>query len=394
MNGIKSILRGRQLASSHFRPFVSCRASPINTHIEHILNRKWYLDDPSTPITPIYLHNNNDNSPQSLSINQEPSFYVLRDDLKHPYISGNKRRKLDGFWPEISKKNIQDVITCGGSQSAHVLAIAAAAAEEGIRSHLLLRGERPNVCTGNHLFARMLAHEVVYVSRQEYADRTTMLSTYASKIQETRHTKVAVVPEGASEASSLLGMIRMMHWVAVTAQRDSTHKKVQFVVDCGTGTTAVGLALGAVLLGLQRWKVLGIMLAAPRDYYEQQTSSLINSFCAKESIHEDPDYFIKKVQNQLEWVERKNPRKFGNVLHEDIVACKHIAQRHGVIVDPIWSLATWEIAEELSLQGASSSCDNYTYGDDDGDERGDIMMYHSGGLLGLNGVAQRYPNEF
>ena len=44
-----------------------------------------------------------------------------------------------------------DVVTCGGLQSAHALAVAAAAAEHGKRAHLLVRGERPAVPTGSHL---------------------------------------------------------------------------------------------------------------------------------------------------------------------------------------------------------------------------------------------------
>lgn len=147
-------------------------------------------------------------------------FAVIRDDLTHPLIGGNKWRKLDGLWPQLEQVQgsrrarrrgcraplwhcfaIQqcccccvmqgqggalvparllhlvllprpprcfrttaplllpspaplqatDIITCGGLQSAHTLAVAAAAAEHGKRAHLLVRGERPAVPTGSHL---------------------------------------------------------------------------------------------------------------------------------------------------------------------------------------------------------------------------------------------------
>ncbi len=69
-------------------------------------------------------------------------------------------------------------LTCGGVQSAHTAAVAAACAEQGIRAHLLVRGERPAVPTGFHLLACMYG-EVTYVPRTEYADRDAMMTKYA-----------------------------------------------------------------------------------------------------------------------------------------------------------------------------------------------------------------------
>ena len=72
-------------------------------------------------------------------------------------------------------------LTCGGLQSAHTAAVAAACAEQGIRAHLLVRGERPAVPTGFHLLARMYG-QVTYVKRSEYADRKAMMTKHANII--------------------------------------------------------------------------------------------------------------------------------------------------------------------------------------------------------------------
>ncbi len=74
-------------------------------------------------------------------------------------------------------------LTCGGLQSAHTAAVAAACAEQGIRAHLLVRGERPAVPTGFHLLARMYG-QVTYVKRSEYADRKAMMTKHADVISE------------------------------------------------------------------------------------------------------------------------------------------------------------------------------------------------------------------
>ncbi|GFR39828.1 hypothetical protein Agub_g321, partial [Astrephomene gubernaculifera] len=49
------------------------------------------------------------------------------------------------------------------------------------------------------------------------------------------------------------------------------------------------------------------------------------------------------------------PRKFGRVLEGDIAACKQIAQSYGIGLDPIYSLAAWEMACRQATVDASSS---------------------------------------
>jgi 1-aminocyclopropane-1-carboxylate deaminase/D-cysteine desulfhydrase-like pyridoxal-dependent ACC family enzyme len=59
-----------------------------------------------------------------------------------------------------------------------------------------------------------------------------------------------------------------------------------------------------------------------------------------------------------------------------------VARETGLLLDPIYSLAAWESALELSEQHSA----------DDADAR--VVMLHSGGSLGLHGLAQRYPEQF
>jgi D-cysteine desulfhydrase len=57
-----------------------------------------------------------------------------------------------------------------------------------------------------------------------------------------------------------------------------------------------------------------------------------------------------------------------------------VAQEHGILVDPIYSLAAWEAAAQaLQIQQSRNSR---------------VVMLHTGGALGLQGVAQRHPDWF
>jgi 1-aminocyclopropane-1-carboxylate deaminase/D-cysteine desulfhydrase-like pyridoxal-dependent ACC family enzyme len=48
---------------------------------------------------------------------------LVRDDLLHPLVGGNKLRKLDAVVPELTAAGVTDVLTCGGAQSAHTVAV-------------------------------------------------------------------------------------------------------------------------------------------------------------------------------------------------------------------------------------------------------------------------------
>lgn len=43
--------------------------------------------------------------------NQFPSFYVVRDDLLHPLVNGNKARKLDALLPVLEDNAVTGVVS-------------------------------------------------------------------------------------------------------------------------------------------------------------------------------------------------------------------------------------------------------------------------------------------
>ncbi|KAA6420287.1 MAG: hypothetical protein FRX49_09771, partial [Trebouxia sp. A1-2] len=333
---------------------------PVESLHPPLLDRAWLLKSPNTGIRKV-----------ALEIGQ---LLVVQDDLLHPILGGNKLRKLDALLPEVKASGCTDLLTCGGLQSAHTAAVAAACAEQGIRAHLLVRGERPAVPTGFHLLARMYG-QVTYVKRSEYADRKAMMTKHANLISRSAppSSKLHVLPEGGCEPAALLGCIRLVRWLA---QPEAVGPRpLTLIVDCGTGTTAIGLALGMHLAGLQ-WRVRGVMLAGPLSYYHEQQTMLTSAFAAK--YMSGTEVFGKMLP--LDWVERPRPRRFGKVFREDVIACQQAAQEHGILVDPIYSLAAWEAATQ-ALQVQQSR--NFR-----------VVMLHTGGALGLQGVAQRYPDWF
>lgn len=269
-----------------------------------------------------------------------------------------------------------------------------------MHAHLLLRGEKLLVPTGYNLISEMYG-EVTYVPRSEYAERESMLVKYAKLITENglvlrmedMHAnfnaglmkgkfdnsyqfsrKVAIVNEGASDAVALLGLIRLVDYLS-RPDCFAREKKVQLVVDCGTGTTAIGLALAVLILRLP-WEVNGVMLVGNVENFRNLTEKLVDDF---KMLIQTADFEITQagLQHCLRWTERPRPRKFGKVLKGEIQACQKIARETGILLDPVYTLAAWEVASTSTLS-----------------EEREVVMLHTGGTLGLFGLAQRYSSEF
>lgn len=66
---------------------------------------------------------------------------VLRDDLLHPSISGNKWRKLKYNLLEAKAQGVKTIVTFGGAFSNHIYATAMACKSLGLESLGIIRGE-------------------------------------------------------------------------------------------------------------------------------------------------------------------------------------------------------------------------------------------------------------
>lgn len=97
-----------------------------------LLDRKWTLMRPDTDIHQILVSptpgkmgsetlgnvsfaNNNYTASclgdEMMKGEQDRCFYVVRDDLLHPLINGNKARKLDALFPLLEQHSVTDVVS-------------------------------------------------------------------------------------------------------------------------------------------------------------------------------------------------------------------------------------------------------------------------------------------
>lgn len=66
-------------------------------------------------------------------------------------------------------------------------------------------------------------------------------------------------------------------------------------------------------------------------------------------------------------------------VHPNLVM--QVAQEHGILLDPIWTLAAWEVAQQLTAQPVY-------------EDQVPVMLHTGGSALALQGLSQRFPDLF
>ena len=98
---------------------------------------------------------------------------VLRLDLIHPEISGNKWFKLKYNLQEAKLQGKNTIITFGGAYSNHIAATAFACREEGLRCIGIIRGEENALTNPTLSLAKQHGMTFRFISREQYKQKTT-----------------------------------------------------------------------------------------------------------------------------------------------------------------------------------------------------------------------------
>jgi 1-aminocyclopropane-1-carboxylate deaminase len=160
---------------------------------------------------------------------------LLRDDLAHPELPGNKWRKLKYNLTEARRLGHNTLLTFGGAFSNHIAAVAAAGRLHNFRTIGLIRGEETQPL--NPTLARATTDGMAL----RYLDRTTYRRKQdpdflAELLHETG--PAYLIPEGGSNSLALLGCAELVTELAAETTFD------YLCVACGTGGTLAGLLTG------------------------------------------------------------------------------------------------------------------------------------------------------
>ncbi len=177
---------------------------------------------------------------------QQVDLQVLRLDLVHPTISGNKWYKLKYNLEEARRLGHDTLLTVGGAYSNHLYATAAAGAVYGFRTVGLVRGEAHTPLNPTLQFAQDQGMELHYVSRDDFRQRS---STDLRERWQQQFGAHYFLPEGGTNILAAKGCAEII----------SAPSDFDYIACCvGTGGTLAGIAVStagqAQLLGFSALK--------------------------------------------------------------------------------------------------------------------------------------------
>jgi 1-aminocyclopropane-1-carboxylate deaminase/D-cysteine desulfhydrase-like pyridoxal-dependent ACC family enzyme len=146
------------------------------------------------------------------------------------------------------------LITCGGVQSNHARATAAAGSALGLRVVLVLNGAKPARPVGNTNLGELFGADIRYVASRDL--RAPTMDAVAEETRASGRTPF-IVPLGASNATGAMGFARGVAEIATAGLKPDL-----IIHSSSSGGTQAGLVAGCALFGM-RAKVLGVSVDDP-----------------------------------------------------------------------------------------------------------------------------------
>lgn len=268
--------------------------------------------------------------------------------LNHPFVSGNKLRKLKYNIIEANKLQNRTLLTFGGAYSNHIAAVAYAGKEHKLKTIGVIRGEElVNSAELNPtlLFARQCGMQFKFVSRTDYRQKTE--PWFIDQLRE-EFGDFYLLPEGGTNDLAVKGCEEIL-----------TEADQQFDFICcpvGTGGTISGLINSSV----PQQKILGFP-AIKGDFLNEE----IAKFASHTNWELITDYHFggyAKITDQL------------------IAFINRFKQEHSIPLDPIYT--------GKMLFGIYDLFDKGYF-----PKEAKVLAIHTGGLQGIQGMNARLKQQ-
>lgn len=275
-----------------------------------------------------------------------PRIFVKRDDLTGVALSGNKVRKLEFCLAEALEGGGGRVATCGGLQSNHCRATAAACARLGLSCTLFLRTEeRDPAPDGNLLLDLLCGADVRFVTPEEYRALEPPRDAYW-------------IPEGASNEVGLWGYA---HACAELEER----RFAALVHAVGSGGTTAGLVVGRALWGLAV-PLLGVAVCESAAFFHARVDRILAR--ARERWPHLP--VLPASRDAVEIVDGYVGRGYALNRAEEWALLREVAATEGLLLDPVYTVKAMLGLRQMIRDGRFRK----------GEE---VCFLHTGGIFGL-----------
>lgn len=279
------------------------------------------------------------------------NIFLLRLDLIHPTVHGNKWFKLKYNLIEAKEKDYDTILTFGGAYSNHIHATAAAGKLFGFKTIGIIRGEKRLPLNPTLEFAFQRGMKFHYVSRSEYRHKHTekFIDNLKSIFGE-----VYIIPEGGTNLLAVKGCAEIPR--LINSDYDC------LAVACGTAGTLSGLVCGSN----NEAKALGFSVLKGGSFLIDQADKLIKKYSGKESGNWEVnlDYHFGGYA------------KINKSLIDFIFEFKRL---NNIMLDPLYTGKMMYGIFDLSSRGYFKQSEK-------------IIVLHTGGLQGLEGMKNKIAN--
>lgn len=273
---------------------------------------------------------------------------IKREDLLHPFVSGNKFRKLKYNVLQAKAENQTVLLTFGGAFSNHIAAVAYAGKEQGFETIGVIRGDelRDKISENPTLsFAQECGMRFEFVTREAYRHKTE--TAFIEQLQ-VKFGSFYLVPEGGTNDLAVKGCEEIL-----------TEFDAHFDFVCsavGTGGTISGLINSA----LPHQKVLGFP-ALKGDFLQNEIHKFVNN-------------------KNWELITDYHFGGYGKVTTEFIEWMNWFYAQTGIPLDPIYTGKMVFGVMDLIQR-------NYF------PPKSKILMIHTGGLQGIAGMNAKLEKQ-
>ena len=279
--------------------------------------------------------------------------FLKREDLIHPFISGNKFRKLKYNIEEAKNQQKKTLLTFGGAFSNHIVATAVAGNLNGFKTIAVIRGDElgrdlEKTLSNNSTLREAQKNGMTFefVSREAYRNKTSV--EFVNKLKE-KFGDFYTIPEGGTNDFAIKGCEEIL------TKEDSKFDYICCAV--GTGGTISGL-INSVK---KHQKVIGFP-ALKGDFLQNEIHQFVRN---KENWRLNTDYHFGGYAKY----------------NEDLVSfINQFKEETTILLDPIYTgKMVFGIIDLIKKNKFS--------------ENRKILAIHTGGIQGIEGFNQKLKKK-
>lgn len=247
---------------------------------------------------------------------------IRREDLNHPFVSGNKWWKLRYNLEEAVHSGTNTILTFGGAYSNHIYATAAACHELGLKSIGIIRGEETPPVNSTLAFVMEKGMLIHYLSRDDYRKKSQQ--TFIDDLGR-RFGDFYLIPEGGTNELAIKGCEEM-------AQTFSTVDFDYLFLPVGTGGTIAGL-----IKGMRAGPHIVGVTVLKGDFLQNEIQSLLRT-----------QGNIPTVYGNWSLLTSYHHGGYARVTHELVEFMQAMSVEHDLPLDPVYTgKLLWAVMEEI-----------------------------------------------